>query len=117
MLTFQSFALGQHFGQQSPILNERRGAGTKVLPKRPGREKWTSPQPISIDVDGVRHTGRYQLELPRPSQPERGFIRVTYGEGEKKTHLGGLASTPEAFARFLLSEIVGIPPSPRGSVL
>ena len=62
----------------------------------------------------MSHTGRYQLELPRPSHPERRFIRVTYGEGEKKTHLGGFASTPETFARLLLSEIVGNPPSPEG---
>jgi hypothetical protein len=85
-------------------------SGEEGMPRR-SREEWTRPQPISIEVGGVSHMGHYQLELPRPSQPERRFIRVTDGEGEKKAHLGGFASMPEALARLLLSELIGNPQS------
>ena len=73
------------------------------MPRRSGREEWTPPQPISIEVHGVSHTGHYQLET-RYSKPELRIIRVTGEYGSKTTHLS--ASPPESLARLLLSEIV-----------
>jgi hypothetical protein len=73
------------------------------MPRRPPRQEWEPPIPISVERNGVTHKGHYELET-HYSKPQLRMIRVTGEGGSKTTHLS--ASPPQSLARLLLSEIV-----------
>jgi len=54
------------------------------------------PKPISVEIGGVTHQGRYQTE--------NRMIRVDYEGASKATQLGG--SPPGVLARLILAELV-----------
>jgi hypothetical protein len=73
------------------------------MPRRPPRQEWEPPAPVSVDRNGVIHNGHYELESGRG---ENRMIRVTCDRGPTlpPTRLG--AMDPESLARGLLLEIV-----------
>ncbi len=65
---------------------------------RRSKSDWTVPEPITVEIDGEKHTGHFQLE--------NGMIRVSYKSASKTTHLGGSARSPAALAKLMLHELI-----------
>ena len=79
------------------------------MPNRPKKPQWDPPVELSIEKDGVIHTGHYELERSY-SRPEMRMIRVTGLGGSKTTHLG--SSPAQSLAQFILmSELLSNPKS------